>query len=79
MPLVVLAGGRSGPAPQGLSEEVWRALNDEKRTQKADLATLSTRGRLVVVEQSGHHVQLDAPGRVIEAVAEVIALVRGGR
>lgn len=38
-----------------------------------DLADLSSRGRVVTHTQSGHHIQLDAPGVVIRAIRDVIA------
>jgi pimeloyl-ACP methyl ester carboxylesterase len=76
MPLVVLAAGRAEPAPQGVTEEAWRELTQEKRAQRADLATLSTEGRLVVDTASGHHVHLDDPARVIEAVTGLLSRLR---
>ena len=40
-------------------------------------AAMSTNGRLVVVEASGHHIQLDHPAVVIDAVREVVTQARG--
>lgn len=79
IPLIVLAGGRWDPAPpQGVTAEAWRHLNEEKRAQKADLATLSEQGRLIVDESSGHHIQLENPGLIVEVVREVAAAARRG-
>ena len=36
---------------------------------------LSTRGKLVIAERSGHHVQLDQPELVAQAVTEVLTAV----
>ena len=36
------------------------------------------RGRQIVVAESGHYVQVDQPQTVIDAVREVVEIVRGG-
>ncbi len=41
-----------------------------------NLAALSTRGKFIVAENSGHFVQLDQPGLVIETIEDIIALSR---
>jgi pimeloyl-ACP methyl ester carboxylesterase len=58
MPLVVLTGGRQSAACQA----------EQRR-----LAALSSRGRQVVVPESGHWVQLDNADLVIHAIHDVIA------
>jgi pimeloyl-ACP methyl ester carboxylesterase len=50
-------------------ESVWKALQGEE-------ASWSTRGRLVLVPDSGHYVQFDRPDVVIAAVRDVVASVR---
>lgn len=78
IPLIVLSAGQPDhlPASPDISasmvdefESVWRQL-------QAELAELSTRGRLVVAEQSGHYIQLDQPELVIDAILQVVADVR---
>ena len=64
MPLVVLASGRN---MSGLA--FW------SEGQNA-LAALSARGRLVVVEGSGHYIHIDRPAEVIDAIEEVTASAR---
>jgi pimeloyl-ACP methyl ester carboxylesterase len=76
LPLEVLAAGATPPVPQGVTADAWRALNEEKRAQRADLAKLSALGRLVVVEGSGHHIQLDAPETVVGAVQRILTEAR---
>ena len=39
-------------------------------------ARLSSRGEHVIVSDSGHWIQLDAPGVVVEAIGRVVAQVR---
>ncbi|HKR00526.1 MAG TPA: alpha/beta fold hydrolase [Pyrinomonadaceae bacterium] len=46
-----------------------------KRLQ-VDLVSRSTRGKLILVERSGHHIQHDRPEMVVEAVREVVEAVR---
>ncbi len=41
-----------------------------------ELAALSTQGKLVVAEHSGHTVQIEEPAIVIDGISQVIALVR---
>lgn len=65
MPLVVIAAGES-----------MRDLPGWSDAQEA-MAALSTRGRLIVAEDSGHAVHLAEPGLVIDAIEQVIAKVRG--
>jgi pimeloyl-ACP methyl ester carboxylesterase len=69
-PLVVLTAGNAeyGPGEQGMEE-------DRRRAQAA-LARLSSRGRQVVAEGSGHHVQLERPALVADAIREVVTAVR---
>ena len=55
--------------PADLADAVWMELQRE-------LATLSPRGKLVVVEESGHFIQLDQPEPVIEAIREVVVSAR---
>ena len=50
-------------------ESVWKALHVEE-------ASWSTRGRLVLVPDSGHFMQFDRPEVVIAAVRDVVASVR---
>jgi pimeloyl-ACP methyl ester carboxylesterase len=68
VPLIVLT--------RGMADETGADANvreDEHRKDHAALALLSSRGRLVVAECSGHHVQLDQPDLVAQAIAEVMA------
>ena len=49
---------------------------EEHRHDHAALAALSTRGTVVIAERSGHHVQLDQPELVAQAVTEVLTAVK---
>jgi pimeloyl-ACP methyl ester carboxylesterase len=77
MPLVILlAKPEDGEPPGGISAEDWRRVNEEKRRQKVELANLSRNSKLIVAENSGHHIQLDEPQVVTDAVHLAVDAVR---
>ena len=72
LPLVVLT--------RGLPEENGpdaKALEAEHRRDHEAVAALSRRGKLVVATHSGHHVQLDEPELVIQAIRDVLGASKG--
>ena len=54
-----------------LSMERWQQEADVYNKNQNELAALSTRGKRIVVEDSGHFIQLDQPQVVIDAIREV--------
>jgi pimeloyl-ACP methyl ester carboxylesterase len=78
LPLVVLVGGRARETPPGVTAEEWRRLSEEKRRQQESLVGLSAAGTLRVAARSGHHVQLEEPALVVEAVRQVVQSARRG-
>jgi len=70
VPLIVLTRGM--PDETGADAATHE---EEHRKDHAALAALSSRGKLVIAEHSGHHVQLDQPELVIQAIADVLAAV----
>jgi pimeloyl-ACP methyl ester carboxylesterase len=78
MPLVVVipsAKGEDRP-PDGVSAAEWERLRSEKRQQKLAFADLARGGKVVFAEGSGHHVQLDAPEVVVNAIRETLTAAR---
>jgi len=71
-PLIVITRGR--PDETGPEANVLEAAH---RRDHTTLATLSSKGKLVVAEKSGHHVQLEQPYLVVEAIAELLNASRG--
>ena len=63
MCLVVLARTRSTPAD---------TLERERQALMADLALLSTRGRLVYARSSGHNIHVEHPDLVLRAIRECL-------
>jgi pimeloyl-ACP methyl ester carboxylesterase len=77
-PVVVLTHGKPAGFPgvtaaeNAAMEKAWMDGHDR-------LAHLSIRGSNMVVPNSGHYIELDAPGAVIDAVKKVVAEVRAGK
>ena len=69
--LVVLAAGRLEGMPADLQKE--------KEEQKQDLARLSSNSRFIRDPGSGHHIHIENPALVLQAVRNVIEAVRTGR
>ncbi len=70
IPLIVLYHGIDDDPTPGLTPEEnkqrWLGLQTE-------LAALSTQGKLVEADKGGHHIQLDQPNLVIDAIEQVLA------
>jgi len=76
-PLVVLTAGQYGrPADPVAAREIAAFHAIWVNQLQADLARLSTRGRQIVVENSDHGIQVEAPDAVAKAVNEVVTDVR---
>ena len=77
IPLVVLlAKPEYGDPPDGISADEWKRVNEEKRRQKVELTSLSRNSRLIVAGKSGHHIQLDEPQVVTDAVRLAVDAAR---
>jgi len=71
IPLIVLARSRSDYPP-----DVAAMLTAEHNAQQAKFATLSTNGTEIIVPNSGHHIQLDAPDAVVDAIRRLLNRAR---
>jgi pimeloyl-ACP methyl ester carboxylesterase len=58
-----------------LTMERWQQEADNINKMQEELAALSTRGKRIIVEDSGHFIQLDQPEVVIDAIQEVFKQV----
>lgn len=74
--MVLLSKPGLGDPPPGISADEWQRVNEEKRRQKVGLTDLSRNSKLVVAERSGHHIQLDEPSVVTNAIRSVVEAVR---
>jgi pimeloyl-ACP methyl ester carboxylesterase len=80
LPLIVLTSGQSAqemyaelpPAFQSqLTIQVLQAEVEAWNAMQEELAGLSTQGKRIVVRESGHNIQLEAPQVIVDAVREV--------
>ncbi|HLK54010.1 MAG TPA: alpha/beta hydrolase [Candidatus Angelobacter sp.] len=68
IPLIVLSRSRD-EYPARFAEQ----LSAEHRAQQVELAALSRHARQMIVPESGHHIQLDQPRAVVDAIREAIS------
>lgn len=71
LPVIVLSRSRN-EYPKSVAEMMIK----EHAAQQADLAALSANAKQIIVPDSGHHIQLDQPDAVVEAIQQ---LVKGGK
>ena len=75
IPLTVIRHGipdlfASMPTEQAKqSEQIWQEL-------QADLAKLSSNSQMLVAEKSGHGIQIDQPGLVVDAIRQMVETIR---
>jgi pimeloyl-ACP methyl ester carboxylesterase len=74
--VVILPKPEYGSPPPGVTSDEWKRINEQKRQQKVELTNLSRNSRLIVAEKSGHHIQLDEPQVVTDAVRLVLSAAR---
>jgi len=78
IPLIVLSHGKTQQIP-GLPAAVSREFEQIGQQMHVELAAQSSNGKRIVAEKSGHYIQLDQPGLVIDAIREVVEAARAGR
>ena len=77
LPLVVLVPKAGyGKPPRDIDADEWKRVNEEKRQQKIEFTNLSHNSKVIVAENSGHHIQLDEPQVVIDAVRLIVETSR---
>jgi pimeloyl-ACP methyl ester carboxylesterase len=75
MPLAVLSHDPNTPQPD-LPEDLVKPTNDAWQQMQTELAHLSTRGTQVIAKGSGHYIQLERPGIVVDAIRKIVDQVR---
>jgi pimeloyl-ACP methyl ester carboxylesterase len=78
MPLVVLTADNSFDVDTPAGVRFWQRYKKAWYARDEALAHLSSRGTHRLIKDSRHHIQLDQPQAVIDAVDEVLRQVRGG-
>lgn len=76
IPLIVLAPAKEEAAPPDKTPEEWKRLGEEKRQQRIAQAALSKNGTVIFDKTSGHHIQLDDPELVVQAIRTVVEAAR---
>ena len=74
IPLIVLTRGKRGYP----NNEVGDQLEAERKRMQSDLLNLSRNSKQIIAADSGHHIHLDEPEVVINAIQQVIDAVRRG-
>ena len=72
IPLIVLTRGKS----EYSDTEVGRQLNEDRKRMQLDLVHLSHNCKQTIAETSGHHIQIDDPQLVIDAIRQVVEAAR---
>ena len=75
LPLIVLSAGREetiGSLSDAENQQRWEAWQE----LQSELAALSSEGKQIIAEQSGHMIQLDQPDLVIDAIREMMDALR---
>ena len=75
LPLIVLAGAKDRMSSREMSREE-RELHQEKASEQEDLARLSSNSRFVADPTSGHHIYVENPALVVDAIRDVVDAVR---
>jgi pimeloyl-ACP methyl ester carboxylesterase len=71
-PLIVLTRGKR----QYPDTEAGTKLNDDRKRMQLDLLNLSRNSKQIIATTSGHHIQLDDPKQVIDAIHQVVESVQ---
>jgi pimeloyl-ACP methyl ester carboxylesterase len=78
LPLIVLSRGHSDPDTmgEGISVEVADQYEKVWQELQVELVVLSSQGKRIVAEQSGHNIHLDQPELVVSAIQELLTETR---
>jgi len=79
-PLIVLTAGKMTFTPEPfLTKEIEDKIRNAWIELQAEQAHLSTRGKQIIVPDSGHVIMFERPDAVVAAIREVWSDVRAGR
>jgi hypothetical protein len=80
IPLVVLTAAATVPPPGSAMASAWAEhMRNRIYVTQARLATLSTRGKQIILQYSSHDIPAQAPDEVVSAVRAVSGEVRSAR
>ena len=75
MPLVVLSAGRWVADPT-FSEVENKTIREVTQVMQSELAALSSAGKQIIADQSGHMIQLEQPDLVVGVIREMVDVLR---
>jgi pimeloyl-ACP methyl ester carboxylesterase len=75
LPLTVISHGQldANALPPGFSPQVREEYEQAWQTLQVEITSLSTGGRRIVAERSGHNIMFDQPEIIIESILEMVA------
>jgi pimeloyl-ACP methyl ester carboxylesterase len=73
IPLIVLTRGKR----EYPDNDLGKKLDEERKRMQLDLVSLSTNSRQIVATTSGHHIHLDDPQLVVDAIRQVLDAAHG--
>jgi pimeloyl-ACP methyl ester carboxylesterase len=77
IPLTVISAGVVDQFIPGTSKEVQEQIKQTLKDVALDMSKMSSKGKLVIAEKSGHTVQLEEPEVVIQAIKEMVREIEG--
>jgi len=75
LPLIVISAGHGDPLAS-FSDAENQHLWENFRVEQTELVALSSQGKQIIAEKSGHHIQLDQPEIVIDAILEMVSALQ---
>jgi len=75
LPLIVISRGDPDASPL-LSDTENQQLWEVWQEMQSKLAPLSSAGKQMIAEKSGHHIQIDQPDLVVDAIQEMVDALR---
>lgn len=81
LPLTVISHGQldANAVPPYLGQEVRDEYEAAWQRLQVEITSLSTRGRRIIAERSGHNVMFDQPDIIVDAVAEILDTIENNQ
>jgi hypothetical protein len=78
LPLTVIRHGQldENAVPPSLGQQVRDDYEAAWQKLQAEIMSLSTQGRLIVAERSGHNIMFDQPEIIIESIFEMVGKIQ---
>jgi pimeloyl-ACP methyl ester carboxylesterase len=75
LPLTVISHGQldANAVPPSLGQQVRDEYEAAWQTLQAEITSLSTRGRRIIAERSGHNIMYDQPVIIVESILEILS------